>query len=150
VAVTGEQINKLKVVRVAGPIDFVARVAGVDDEDCLVAAVAEREDGTGRTLVFQAGLEPPDEQEVRLGMDTYCLVTENHATAYGCVRELVIDGDHMHVVISAGALADLGLNEAVIRVELAVEAQSVELVRDYLERILTYGRRDARPEVLRV
>ena len=64
------------------PIEFVARAAGVDDEDRLVAAVAERDDGTGRTLVFQAGHEPPDEQEVRLGMDTYCLVTENHGTVY--------------------------------------------------------------------
>lgn len=89
----------------AMPIEFVAHVTGVDDEYCLVAGVAERDDGTGRALMFQAAHEPPDEQEVRLGMDTYCLVTENQATAYGCVRELAIDGERMHVVVSQEALA---------------------------------------------
>jgi hypothetical protein len=52
------------------PIEFVAHVTGVDDEDCLVAGVAERGDGTGRALIFQAAHKSPDEQEVRLGMDT--------------------------------------------------------------------------------
>jgi hypothetical protein len=42
-------------------------------------------------------------------MDTHCVVTENHATAYGCVRELTIDGDRMQVIIASDALADLGL-----------------------------------------
>lgn len=107
--------------------EFVAHVAGVDDEYCLVAAVAERNDGTGRSLMFQAGHEPPDEQEVGLGMDTYCLVTENQGTAYGCVRELAIDGDRMHVILAEDALAGLGLDDAAIRVQLAVEAQSIEV-----------------------
>lgn len=53
-------------------IEFVAHVIGVDDdEDCSVAGIAEWDDGSGRSLVFQAGIEPPDEQDVRLGMDTY-------------------------------------------------------------------------------
>jgi hypothetical protein len=131
-------------------IEFIARVAGVDDEHCLVAAVAEREDGTGRALMFQAGDEPPDEQEVRLGMDTYCVVTEAQGTAYGCVRELTIDGDRMRVVISDEVLADLGLDHGVIEVQLAVPPESVEILRDYLGRILTYGRPDARPTVLQL
>jgi Immunity protein 10 len=134
----------------AMPIEFVAHLAGVDDEYCLVAAVSERDDGTGRTLMFQAGREPPDEQDVRLGMDTHCLVTENQGTAYGCVRELTIDGDRMRVIIAPDALADLGLDDAEIRVQLAAEAHSVELVREYLRRILTYGRPEAQPAILRL
>jgi hypothetical protein len=134
----------------AMPIEFVAHVAGVDDEYCLVAAVAERDDGTGRALMFQAGDEPPDEQDVRLGQDTHCLVTENHGTAYGCVRELTLDGDRLHVIIARDALAALGLDDAEIRVHLAVEAHSVEVLREYLRRILTYGRPDAQPAVLRL
>ena len=132
------------------PIEFVARVAGVDDEYCLVAGVAERDDGTGRALTFQAGHEAPDEQDILLGLDTYCVVTQDHGTAYGCVRELSIDGDRMQVVISADALDDLGLHDASIRVQLAVEAQAVEILRDYLGRIMTYGRAEARPSVLRL
>jgi len=132
------------------PIEFVARVAGVDDEYCLVAAVAEHEDGTGRALLFQADVDEPDEQDVRLRMDTHCLVTEDQGTAYGCVRELAIDGDRMRVVLAQEALADLGLDDTVIEVQLAVDARSVEMLRQYLGRILLYGRPDARPAVLRL
>ncbi|MFC5006162.1 Imm10 family immunity protein [Dactylosporangium cerinum] len=131
------------------PIEFVAQVAGVDDEYCLVAAVAEQEDGTGRALIFQAGLEAPDDQDVRLGHDTHCLVTETHGTAYGCVRELTIDGNRLYVTLAEHALADLGLDDVEIHVELAVEPESIDLLRGYLDRILTYGRPEAQPTVLR-
>ena len=132
------------------PIEFVAHVAGVDDEYALVAAVSERDDGTGRTLMFQAGHELPDEQDVRLGMDTHCLVTETQGVAYGCVRELTIDGDRMRVIIDPDALVDLGLDDAEIRVQLAVEEQSAAVLRQYLVRIMTYGRPEAQPTVLRL
>ncbi|WP_426513267.1 Imm10 family immunity protein [Dactylosporangium sp. McL0621] len=121
------------------PIEFVACVAGVDDEYCMVAAVGERDDGTGRALIFQAGDEPPDAQDIQLGMDTYCLVTEPHGTAYGCVRELSIDGDRMRVVVGEDALADLHLEDAEIVVELAADTQTLATFREYLARILTYG-----------
>jgi hypothetical protein len=131
-------------------IEFIARVTGVDDVDCLVAAVAERADGTGRQLIFQASHEPPDEDDVEDGMDTYCLVTEGQATVYGCVRELTIDGDRMHVVVDPDAVEDLGLEDSSITVQLAVDEQSVEALRDYLRRILAYGREDAHPAVVRL
>ena len=132
------------------PIEFIARVSGVDDEDCLVAGVAERDDGVGRELIFQASHEPPDEDDVECGMDTYCLVTEGQGTAYGCVRELTIDGDRMHVVVDREALEDLGLDDPSIKVRLAVDAEAIEVLRDYLGRILAYGREAARPAVLRL
>jgi hypothetical protein len=56
----------------------------------------------------------------------------------------------MQVIIAPDALADLGLDDAEIRVQLAVEAQSVEVLREYLGRILTYGRPEAQPAVLRL
>jgi hypothetical protein len=137
-------------MKCAMPIEFVAHMAGVDDEYCLVAGVSERDDGIEHTLLFQAGHEPPDEQDVELGMDTHCVVTTNQATAYGCVRELTIDGDRMQVIIASDALADPGLENAEIRVQLAVDAQSVENLREYRGHILTYGRPDAQPAVLRL
>jgi hypothetical protein len=73
-----------------------------------VAGVAERGDGTGRELIFRTSREPPDEREIGLGMDTYCLVTKNQGTAYGSMRELIIDGDRMRVVPRRDALDDLG------------------------------------------
>jgi Immunity protein 10 len=130
------------------PIEFVARVAGVDDEYCLVAAVAERDDGTGRTLMFQAADEPPDEQEVSLGLDTYCVVTETEATAYGCVKQLSIIGDQLHLVVSDEAREDLGLADTEVRVHLAVPPESIDTLRNHLKRILTYGRPEAHPAPL--
>ncbi|MFC4998490.1 hypothetical protein ACFPIJ_11660 [Dactylosporangium cerinum] len=70
-------------------------------------------------------------------------------SAYGCVRELTSDGNRMHMVIDQQALADLDLTDAEIQVELAVAPESVELLRHYLSRILTYGRPEAQPAVLR-
>jgi hypothetical protein len=56
----------------------------------------------------------------------------------------------MHVVVSQEALADLGMEDGLIQVQLAVQPESVEVLREYLRRILTYGRPDARPAVLRL
>jgi hypothetical protein len=132
-------------------IEFVARTVGVDDdEDCLVAGIAEHDDGTGRSLIFQAGVEPPDDQDIRLGMDTYCVVTENHGTAYGCVRELTIDADRMHVVVSTESLNTLGLDDADIRIQLAVQPETIDALRVHLRRILTYGRSGAQPTPMRL
>ncbi|MFI5896958.1 Imm10 family immunity protein [Actinoplanes sp. NPDC051513] len=80
-----------------------------------MAGVAERGDGTGRELIFQASLDQPDGGDADLGMDTYCLVTEQQATAYGCVRELTIDGDRLRVELSDDALVELESRTALSR-----------------------------------
>jgi hypothetical protein len=129
---------------------FTAHVAGVDDSECLVAGLAERGDGTGRELVFQASLDQADEDDADLGMDTYCLVTEQQATAYGCVRELTIVGDRLRVVLSDDALVELGIADSVIEVRLAIDTTSRELLRAMLGKILSYGREAARPNVLQL
>jgi immunity protein 10 of polymorphic toxin system len=132
------------------PTMFTAYVAGVDDGDCLVAGVAERDDGTGRALIFQASLEEPDEQDVDLGMDTYCLVTEQQGTAYGCVQELTIDGDRLRMLLREDALADLGLPDSAVEVRLAVDTAAIDQLGEALRQILSYGRESARPSVLRL
>lgn len=72
---------------------FTARAARTEidpDGYFTEAALAEGEDGSGFILMFMAGEEEPDDQEVALGMDTHCLVTAGQGTAYGCVREAVL------------------------------------------------------------
>ena len=132
------------------PMMFTASVAGVDDGDCLVAGVAERGDGTGRELIFQASIEEPDEQDVDLGMDTYCLVTEQQGTSYGCVQELTIDGDRLRLLLREGAWEDLGLPDSAIEVRLAVDTHAIDQLRESLRQIMSYGRESARPSVLRL
>jgi hypothetical protein len=121
-----------------------------DDGDVLVAGVAERGDGTGRELIFQASVEEPDEQDVDLGMDTYCLVTEQQGTAYGCVQKLTIDGDRLRMLLRDDALEDLGLPDIAIEVRLAVDTDAIDQLREKLQQILSYGRESARPSMLRL
>lgn len=62
----------------------VARVTDVGDPPVLVAALAEAEDGSGFGLMFQLA-SVFDEQDRKLGMDTYCICTSDGATHYGGV-----------------------------------------------------------------
>ncbi|MFZ1103630.1 MAG: hypothetical protein WAN86_12450, partial [Hyphomicrobiaceae bacterium] len=55
---------------------IVARVACFvrnDADEVLIAGFAEFADGSGWALLFQAATYEPEEQDVRGGMDTYCI-----------------------------------------------------------------------------
>jgi hypothetical protein len=110
----------------------------------------EHDDGTGRKLIFHASLDQPDGDDVNLGMDSCCIVTEQQATAYGCVRELTIDGDRLRVVLSADAPVELAIADSVIEVRLAIDTGSRDLLCAMLGRVLCYGGEVARPNVLQL
>ncbi|MDI6097490.1 hypothetical protein QLQ12_02610 [Actinoplanes sp. NEAU-A12] len=48
------------------------------------------------------------------------------------------------------ALNDLDGDDPEIRVQLAVQPEAIDVLRDYLGRTLTYSRSDARPASLRL
>ncbi|MEU6428250.1 Imm10 family immunity protein [Microbispora sp. NPDC046973] len=130
---------------------FTARAAGGDeefDEDYRQAGVAEHEDGTGFILIFMSGIEEADEQDVDLAQDTYCLVTADQGTAYGCVREVAVRGGRLRVLLDPVALDDLGLEDPVIEAVLDVPEADVNRMCDVLRHILAYGRADARPALV--
>lgn len=131
---------------------FTARVAcGFDDpseDDCLMAGVAESNDGEGFSLLFMCDFDEPDEQEVSLGMDTHCLVTPDQGTAYGCVREVRLDGDVLRVTLNPASLDALGLTDPVVEALLQAPAADVARMREVLPRILAYGRPDACPSLV--
>ncbi|MGV9386877.1 Imm10 family immunity protein [Nonomuraea sp. NPDC003707] len=131
-------------------IRFTARVAGVEEEadDCLTVGVAEGEDGAGMVLLFMCGLFEPDEQDIELGMDTYCLVTAGQGTAYGVVEEVTLRERLLRVKVAADSLDALGLDDHEIEASLAVEDDVIDQLRDGLLRVLTYGRPEACPSVL--
>ncbi|WP_460064320.1 hypothetical protein [Streptomyces sp. YKOK-I1] len=58
-------------------------------------------------------------------MDTHCLVTPDQGTAYGCVREVELDGEVLRVTLEPSSL-------------------------EVLPRILAYGRPDARPRLIKL
>ncbi|MGI5250087.1 Imm10 family immunity protein [Actinacidiphila glaucinigra] len=131
---------------------FEAHIAcGFDDpqqDDCVLAGVAESNDGEDFSLIFMCGFGEPDAQEVRLGFDTHCLVTPDQGTAYGCIRQVELDGDVLRVTLDPESLDALGLDEPVVEAVLRAPAADVSRMREVLARILAYGRPDARPLVV--
>ena len=74
-----------------------------DDElNAQYLVLAERADGSGRRLEVQRSLQF-DEQDLSLGMDTYCLLTEKQATHYGGVLDWRIEGSTLHLELTEEA-----------------------------------------------
>ncbi|MEU3480983.1 Imm10 family immunity protein [Streptomyces sp. NPDC033754] len=109
------------------------------------AALAEGEDGSGFIMMFMAGEEEPDDQEVALGMDTHCLVTAGQGTAYGCVREAVLTGNVLRIALDPEALGDLRLTDPEIEAVIDASAEDIRQFREVLAQVLGYGRADAVP-----
>ncbi|MFD7462828.1 MULTISPECIES: Imm10 family immunity protein [unclassified Streptomyces] len=127
---------------------FTARAAGAEidpDGYFTEAGLAEREDGSGFVLLFMAGEEDPDDQEVALGIDTHCLVTAGQGTAYGCVREAVLEGNVFRVSLDPEALESLGLDDSEVEAVIEAPTEDVARFREVLAQVLAYGRADALP-----
>ncbi|MGW2477460.1 Imm10 family immunity protein [Streptomyces sp. NPDC001665] len=127
---------------------FTARAATTEidpDGYFTEAALAEGADGSGFILMFMAGEEEPDEQDVALGMDTHCLVTAGQGTAYGCVREALLTGNVLRIALAPEALDDLRLTDCEIEAVIKVPAEDFSAFREILAHVLGYGRADALP-----
>ncbi|MFE1025417.1 Imm10 family immunity protein [Streptomyces sp. NPDC058818] len=130
---------------------FTAQIAcGLDhpdEDDCVMAGIAESDDEDAFSLLFMCDFDEPGAQEVQLGLDTHCLVTPGQGTAYGCVREVELDGDLLRVTLAPSSLDALSLTEPVVEALLRAPATDVARMREVLTRILAYGRPDARPKL---
>ncbi|WP_405932462.1 Imm10 family immunity protein [Streptomyces sp. NBC_00827] len=128
---------------------FTARAVAAEfdpDSDVMQAGVAEDEDGEGFILLFMSNIGTPSPQNVSLGLDTHCLVTQDHGTAYGCVREVTLSGRLLTVSLDPNSLDDLGLEVAEIEAELDVPDEDVQQMREVLAEILAWGRQETRPQ----
>lgn len=127
---------------------FTALAAGAEidpDGYFTEAGISEGVDGSGFIMLFMSGEEEPDEQDIRLGFDTHCLVTAGQGTAYGCVRELVLTGNVLRVSLDPAALTALGLEDTEIEATIEAPAEDVARFREVLAQILSFGRADALP-----
>ncbi|MEU4125891.1 hypothetical protein [Streptomyces virginiae] len=79
-------------------------------------------------------------------MDTHCLVTAGQGTAYGCVREAVLDGNVLRISLDPEARESLRFDDG----EIEAPAEDVTRFREVLGQVLTYGRADAMPTRLAV
>ncbi|MFD7403555.1 Imm10 family immunity protein [Streptomyces sp. NPDC059866] len=127
---------------------FTARAVAAEvdsDNDVMQAGVAEDEVGEGFILLFMSNIGAPSAQNVSLGLDTHCLVTQEQGTVYGCVREVTLSEGLLTVSLDPDALDDLGLEDAEIEAELAAPDEDVQRMREVLAQILAFGREDAQP-----
>ncbi|MER5917315.1 Imm10 family immunity protein [Streptomyces sp. NPDC001982] len=126
---------------------FTARgvAAEVDVDGEMQAGVAEEEEGF--FLLFTCAVSEPSAQDIALGVDTYCVMTLDQCTAYGCVREVALTDGLLTVSLDPECLDDLELEDAEVEAVLDVPAESIDEMREVLVKVLTFGRRSARPRL---
>ncbi|MEV7106670.1 Imm10 family immunity protein [Streptomyces atroolivaceus] len=119
--------------------------AEVDIDGEMQAGVAEEDEGF--FLLFTSAVGEPSAQDISLGLDTYCVMTPDQCTAYGCVREVILTDTLLTVSLAPGCLDDLELEDAKIEAVLDVSAESVDAMREVLAKVLAFGREEARPRL---
>jgi Immunity protein 10 len=104
------------------------------DLDCFVVILAERSDGSGARLEAQRAFLF-DEQDQRLGQDTYCLCTEWGAVCYGGVVSWSIAENELKIILDARAATVLGVSNGFL-IELEVDSNTLDQLNQGLRRVL--------------
>jgi Immunity protein 10 len=121
---------------------------GEDDSEVYVLGLRETAEGDSWAVLFMECLDGEDEQEIDLGMDTYCLVVEpRQRTSYGGVLECELADGRLRLVLTEEAAKTLGTPRE-LNFELRLRAEQMGMVRRGLQRVLTSGRADAVPSLL--
>ncbi|MDP8921868.1 MAG: Imm10 family immunity protein [Chloroflexota bacterium] len=123
--------------------------AGVEellDYETLVVALSPNPDGS-EALELQMALSGFDEQDVGLGMDTYCLVLPSGATFYGGVRACIREGSSLGLYLTDAAAEALGV-PPLLRLRLLIDEERQAEVAAGLRRVLTCGRDVPEPLIL--
>jgi hypothetical protein len=108
--------------------------AEIAEFEALVAVFAEHSDGTGSRLELQRAITF-DEQDKKLGHDTYCLSTETGATYYGGVESWTLDATLLELLLAEEAAQALGVQDG-FRIRLAAANQDLLTLRAMLRQIL--------------
>lgn len=116
-----------------------AKAAGAEelpDLGCVVVVFVEQPAGGGWRIELQRSLEV-DEQDRELGLDSYCVVTDDGegagGTRYGGVTGWSIEHNVLHLLLDADAARLLGVHEVL---EVEFPAAQIVAVDEMLRRIL--------------
>ncbi|MFD6751895.1 Imm10 family immunity protein [Micromonospora gifhornensis] len=126
---------------------FIARDAGVEEneeDDFLDVWMAEGGDPSGNGFSFQCALHEVDQDEVDMGLDSYCVATQNGATVYGPVRAAEFD-ENVLILTFAPDDADLLRTSERVEIVLAVGANQLAAIKHALRRVLSWGRSSSVP-----
>jgi len=94
----------------------------------------EHVNGSGAWIDFQLALEFSD-QDTRLGMDTYCIATDEGHTQYGGIERVEVGPDFVDVLFGPGAAAKLHLPRR-LRIDLRHVAPQALAFTELLGRIV--------------
>jgi hypothetical protein len=130
-------------------VPTVLAEAGEDDSDVYVLGLRHSAgEPQSWSLMFMECYDADDEQDVALGMDTYCLVVDpGQATAYGGVSQCVVAEGHLRLVLATDTARALG-TPTELDFTLAMDDEQIEMVKRGLTRVLTSGRGNAVPSLL--
>ena len=103
---------------------IVARVASFerdDENEVLIVGFADSADGSGWALLFQAATYEPEEQDVRGGMDTYCITnSDGSAVVYGGLRQAQLVGNDLTLLFTPDTARTFGFDDE-LKVRLEVD-----------------------------
>lgn len=128
---------------------LIARVmSAVRDEelDVLEAGFAGNGNGTGFAFIVMRSADEPDDDDVRMGWDSYCLTTADGLTYYGGLESVALEDRRLVLRLSSEAADTLELDRDV-EVELQVDADERRDFRELFPGIVLWGRDDARPSL---
>lgn len=121
---------------------YIARSVGFEEnveDDFRDVWFAENLDGSGRSISFQRTIHSVDQDEVEMGLDSYCVSTQEGATIYGPVRAVHFDHGVLIFSFDTEDASILGLDETV-EIELAVAEAEIDGIRAELRDVLDWGR----------
>lgn len=118
-----------------------------EEEEALEVGIAGTDEaGAARSFSFQRSTYAPDEQEIRSGMDSYCVCTERGLTAYGCLRSVRLSGSVLVLEFTAEDAEVLEIPTSV-EVDLRAARADAGSVSSELREILDWGDPVRRPEL---
>ena len=114
---------------------FDAHVCAVNEEKDLnvfIVALAERADSPTQYVELQRSIEQ-DEQDIALGIDTYCVITSYGATNYGGITSCILFNDILTIEFTKEAEAKLGIQA--YRISLILSDPDKGLLKSGLTRL---------------
>jgi len=97
---------------------------GTSYEDRVFTLGLRDEEGAWALLFSLSDMS--DDQDAFLGMDTYCISTQDGATFYGGVESATLDGGNLELRFAAEAAAALGTSrDLLVRLSDRADAEAV-------------------------
>lgn len=130
-------------------IFITVRSAGFQEDvedEALEVGFSEHADGSGRSVLINHSTAS-DALDAPFGMDSYCVSNEQGVSDYGGVEEVRRDGRVLTFRFSEKSAEILGM-DVELRATFEVTDESFRETLSGLRRILSWGRQDARPELV--